>query len=424
MPSLHASAALLLLLAPATASADWRGAEASVARRLPLPVITTQAETIRRALREAERQHERHVSHWLRLCRVPAPPGEESARAALFADLLREAGLQAKVLADGNVEAVLPGSGSGAPAVLSAHLDALHVPSRENPVRREGDLVQGPGVLDDGSGLAALLATARILSTVGYRPEREIRFLATVSEERGLAGARSYMASAQRPAAFVSIDGILGAVDYGATGITWRRYTYTGRGGHTLLSARTPSPAFAAGRAIAALADLAAATDDPINVSVLRGGDVPNAIPYEVSFTVDARSEDPTRLAQLERDVARLAQAAANREGVLLREDSLQSLPAARLPGHARSPLVTGTVAILEWLDLPASTFPRGSSDHNIALLEGIPAIAVGATVGRHAHSPRESADVALLEKGVKQCLLIAVLLGEGLRPDGAPAAQ
>lgn len=419
------SACLLPAAVPEAAAQRPGDRLPAVARQRPLPVPTGQPAAVRRALREAEQRHEETIALWLRTCRTAALPGEEGERAELVASFLREAGLQVRIRPDGNVEAVLPGTGGGAPAVLAAHLDALHAPTPDNPVRREGRSLVGPGVLDDGSGLAALVGAARYLSSAGWRPERELRFVATVGEEVGLVGAHSYFADDPRIAAFVSIDGILGAVDYGATGITWLRYAFEGRGGHTLLSHRTPSPSFAAGRAIAAIAALAEETDDPLNVGALSGGTRPNAIPTEVSFTVDMRSDDAERLRRLERDVDRVVRAAASREGVDVGVETLQALPAARLPGHARSPLVTGAAGILEWLGLPASTFPRGSSDHNVALLKGVPAIAVGATVGRNAHAPRETADVELLSKGVQQVILLAVLMGEGL-PEGlaGPSAQ
>ena len=168
-------------------------------------------------------------------------------------------------------------------------------------------------------------------------------------------------------------------------------------------------------------------TDDPLNVGSIHGGERPNAVPTEVQFTVDLRSDDAGRLHRLERDLDRVVRAAASREGVNLHVETLQSLPAARLPGHARSRLVSGATEILEWLDLPATAFPRGSSDHNVALLRGVPAIAVGATLGRHAHAPRETADAELLAAGVQQVILLAVLLGEGLDDDpgrGTPSAQ
>lgn len=426
MKALLAASALSLPLILAPAAEGQR--HSAIARQRALPIPTSQAAAVRQALRDAERRHEETIALWMRTCRVAALPGEEGERARLVAGFLEDAGLRVRIRPDGNVEAIYPGSDSGLrPGVIAAHLDALHAPSAENPVRRVGDTLEGPGVLDDGSGLAALVGAARYLRAAGWEPEREIRFLATVGEEVGLVGSHSYFADSPRPAAFVSIDGILGAVDYGATGITWLRFEFTGRGGHTLVSQRTPSPSFAAGRAIAAIASLAEDTDDPLNVGSVHGGERPNAVPTEVSFTVDLRSDDPERLRRLERDVDRVVRAAASREGVNLRVETLQALPAVRLPGHARSPLVLGAAGILEWLGLPATTFPRGSSDHNVALLKGVPAIAVGATLGRHAHAPRETADAELLASGVQQVILLAVLMGEGLeddRPGRAPSAQ
>ena len=380
---------------------------------------------MRAALATIERRQEPAIERWMRISRVAALSGQEAARAELVAGYFRTGALSVRILPDGNVEARLAGTGSGAPAVICAHLDALHVPTEDNPVVRDEIVLRGPGVLDDASGLVAIIEAASALAAAGYQPVRELRFVATVSEEVGLLGARSYVASNPHLAGFVSVDGILGAVDHGATGISWTRYRFLGRGGHALLAGRTPSPAFAAGRAIAAIADIGESVDDPVNVGIVRGGTAPNAVPTEVELTVDLRSDDPARLAKLELDVQRVTQAAADREGVKLEVDVLQSLPAVQLPGHARSPLVLGATDILGWLDLPASVLPRGSSDHNMALIAGIPAIAVGATTGRHAHAPREVADIRLLERGTKQVVLLAVLLGEGLpepTPRGAAA--
>ena len=398
-------------------------AQGAVARQKPLPVRTAHEAAVRTALREATRTHDATVADWVRIAKVGALPGKEQARAQLVKQMFVDAGVAARILPDGNVEARIPGTGTGSPAVLSAHLDALHEPTADSSVRIQDGVMTGPAVLDDASGLAALVRSARLLAASGWKPQREVRFVATVGEEIGLAGAKSYIGANPNLAAFVTIDGILGAVDYGATGIRWTRFTLTGRGGHTLLADRTPSPSFAAGRAIASIAALAEETDAPINVSQLVGDSPPNAIPTSVSFTVDARSDDPDELTHLSRDIERVVKAAADREGVTLAMDTLQDLPAAALPGHEKSPLVVGAIDILTWLDVQPTAAQRGSADHNIALLHRIPGIAVGATLGRHAHAPEETADVKMLERGVRQAILLCVLLGESL-PEPLAAAQ
>jgi acetylornithine deacetylase/succinyl-diaminopimelate desuccinylase-like protein len=415
---------MLVLLGAALPGAAQAPADATtVARVKPLPVPTRQEEAVRQALREVPRRHDETIDTWTRICRVSALPGEEAQRAALMSDLLRSASLTVRIRPDGNVEGRWPGSQPGIPAVISAHLDALHAPSPDNPVKVDGATMTGPGVLDDGSGLVALARAARFLAEAGWKPRREVRFLATVGEEVGLVGARSYVKDNPQLAAFVSIDGILGAVEHGATGIRWLRFTYTGRGGHTLLSARTPSPSMAAGRAIAAIADLSDETDAAMNVSMLSGGDAPNAIPTRTSFTLDLRSDDPDELARITSDVTRLTRATADREGVTLATETLQDLPWAPAL-DPKSPLVAGAAAILSHVGVEPRVAPRGSSDHDIALLAGIPAIAVGATLGRHAHSPVEAADVKALDTGIQQVVLLVVLLGEGLPEAPEPSAQ
>lgn len=378
---------------------------------------------MRTALRQASGSHAATLEEWLHIARTPSLPGHEAERARLVRDLFEAAGLVARILPDGNVEGRLAGSGTGTPAVISAHLDALHAPSSASDVRERGGIVIGPGVLDDASGLVAITRAARLLVRSGWKPDRPLRFVATVGEEVGLVGAKSYIGANPQLAAFVTIDGILGNVDYGATGIRWTRFTFTGPGGHTLLSDRTPSPSFAAGRALAAIAELAESTDAPINVGQVAGGTSPNAIPVDVSFTVDVRSNSDTELSRLSSEIARVSRAAADREGVAVRFDTLQDLPAAQLPGLGDSALVRGAVDILSFLNVPSTAVARGSADHNVALLHRIPGIAVGSTTGLHAHAPEETADPRALEKGVQQVILLTVLLGEGL-PEPVAVAQ
>ena len=413
-----ALAALLAALLAASSATSAAAASAPAAHERPLPVATSQPERVRRALDLVEQQREEAIAAWIELCRIPALPKHEAERARAYQRALVAAGLPARVLPDGNVEARWAGTEAGPPAILSAHLDALHAPSAERPVRRVGQSLTGPGVLDDGSGLASILAAVKALRACGWQPARELRIVATVGEEIGLVGARSYLGSNSKEivVAFVSVDGILGRVDHGATGIRWTRFTLSGPGGHTLLASQLSSPSFAAGRAIAGRAALAERSDALLNVSELRGGSAPNAVPTEVSFTVDLRSDDPAQLSKLLADCDRIVRDAAATEGVTVGTEILQDLPAARLPGMERSALVTTAASILRHVGVAPIVSSRGSSDHNVALLRGIPAIAVGATTGRNAHAPEETADLEPFTKGVRQVLLLTVLLGEGLQ--------
>ncbi len=389
-----------------------RDAGASAAPRA-LPVATAQPDAVREALRLIEARHESTVATWIRLCQIPALSGEEARRADAYAALLKAAGFTPTRDSAGNVEATWAGATPGAPAVIAAHLDTVFAPASADDIRRQGDRLLGPGTLDDVSGLVAILAAASALRDAGWSPRREIRILATVREETGLHGARAYVDARPDLAAFVAVDGILGRVEHGATGIRWTRWTFSGPGGHALLAPAVGSPSLAAGRAIAGLADLAETSDAILNVSELTGGSAPNAIPRTASFTVDARADDPVAMTRLVADVERIAREAAAREGVRVRSEILQDLPAAQLRHHARSPLVAGAQDILRFVGIAPSAASCGSADHNVALLRGIPAMAVGATTGAQAHALDERADITPLIAGTRQIALLMVLMGE-----------
>jgi Zn-dependent M28 family amino/carboxypeptidase len=66
--------------------------------------------------------------------------------------------------------------------VYSAHLDHLGVVKEKT-----GDNIYN-GAMDNASGVATLLETARMFSQSGARPKRSILFLALTAEERGLLG--------------------------------------------------------------------------------------------------------------------------------------------------------------------------------------------------------------------------------------------
>lgn len=88
-----------------------------------------------------------------------------------------------------NIAAVLPGSDPSLKAqyvIISAHLDHLGV----------GEPIHGKtiyaGAMDDASGVATVLETARTISQSGERPKRSLLFLVFTAEEKGLLGSRYF----------------------------------------------------------------------------------------------------------------------------------------------------------------------------------------------------------------------------------------
>jgi acetylornithine deacetylase/succinyl-diaminopimelate desuccinylase-like protein len=325
------------------------------------------------------------------LTEVPAPPFAEEARAAVMSGLLLEAGL-AEVHTDGigNVLALRPGAADVAPVILSAHLDTVFPPETPIDVRRDGDLLEGPGISDDGRGLAVLLAVARALDAGAITTRAPILFAATVGEEGAgdLRGARHLVGpsgAGRDAAAFISIDGA-GLDRVVAYGLGSRRFRLRirGPGGHSWLDWGLANPIHALGRAVASLVALPLPREPVTTLTVARwgGGTSVNAIPQEAWAEVDCRSACDEHLERTEaavRDAVGAATAAENaraERGALEADVERIGLrpagatdPEAGLVRAAR--MATEAVGVDPVLSL-------SSTDANAAMAVGIPAITLG----------------------------------------------
>ena len=120
-----------------------------------------------------------------------AAQGETLPRFPLPAAVHARVGFKIETRQSENVVAVLPGSEpalAGEYVILSAHLDHLGV---GQPI--DGDRIYN-GAMDNASGIATLIETARALAGAKPRPRRSLVFLAVTGEEKGLLGSRHYAA--------------------------------------------------------------------------------------------------------------------------------------------------------------------------------------------------------------------------------------
>src|SRR5256884_4687344 len=108
-----------------------------------------------------------------RLTEIPAPPFQEEARASAVSELLSESGLPARVDKIGNVIGELRGATENEIVMLSAHLDTVFPAGTDVKVHRNGNRMTAPGISDNGSGIAALVAIARALEFAHIKPDRK-----------------------------------------------------------------------------------------------------------------------------------------------------------------------------------------------------------------------------------------------------------
>jgi len=121
-----------------------------------------------------------------------------------------------RLLDSPNVAAVLPGSDPALKdeyVVVMGHLDHLGI--RPD---KDGDKIYN-GALDNASGIAAIIETARAFVESGQRPRRSILFLAVTAEEKGLLGSDYFgeypLVPLDRIAGVVNIDMPILTYDFG-----------------------------------------------------------------------------------------------------------------------------------------------------------------------------------------------------------------
>lgn len=379
--------------------------------------------------REKRWINERH----LEICRIPALTFQEQERAGFLAERLVEMGYDAQIDRAGNVVAPLIYE-RGAPFVaLTAHLDTVLAPRGPDEIEmRPNGVMAGPGVADNGAGLAALLAVARALKTASPLPDctHNLLFAANTGEEGegNLLGMRflcRQSSFAKRISAFLILDGA--ATEHITTqALGSRRFevAISGPGGHSWSDFGTANPVHALARAVTLFADrpLPEAWRSAINVGVFQGGSTVNAIPADARAKVDIRSESNEAIeaivAALE-EVVHVAVEEENRRataGVVaakLRE--IGSRPAAELPADSR--LLACLRAVDAHLGI-RSHLERASTDANIPLSMGREAAAIGAGgQGGGAHTLTEWFNPEGRDFGLKRIFLSLAMLLHGAGP-------
>ena len=355
-----------------------------------------------------------------RITEIPAPPFQETQRAAIVKELLGDAGLAVQIDKAGNVVGELRGANEKEIVVVAAHLDTVFPAGTDVKVHRDGSRMTAPGISDNGSGVAALLALARALQFARVKPERTLLFVSDVGEEGegNLRGMRAIVDNyRERLKAVVVLDG--SGTDHVTTkALASRRLEalITGPGGHSWSDFGMPNPINALVRSSVRFINtkVPASPRTTFNIGQIEGGTSVNSVPHEARLKVDIRSESEDELTRLESALRECIIAGVRDEMDSARDRSkgklewkvelLGSRPGGELP--LDSPLLAALRAADEIVG-NESRIERSSTDANIPLSLGIDAISIGAGgSGGGAHSLQEWYDSAGRETGMKRALL------------------
>ena len=364
--------------------------------------------------------HEPQLRRWqLEFLAIPAPPFHEAARAAWFRDRFAELGLHnPHIDAEGNALAELSSGPSalnpGRLILLSAHLDTVFPAGTDCTPHEDGPRIHCPGASDNGAGLTALLALAAALTHAKLAPPCTILFAANVGEEgegnlRGMRHLFQHSPYKGRMRSAIALEGSGNAtvVDR-ALGSRRLRVTVSGPGGHSWADAGRPNPILALAAALVAISKLRLPSNPrtTLNCGTIAGGTSVNSIPESATADLDLRSTSALELDRIELAVlSTLTKSIEAVDGLQFNAIRIGDRAAGALA--ANSALFTSLRAVDRHLGL-ATDSRIGSTDANLPLSLGVPALAIGAGgSGSGIHTLLETYDPTGRDLALRRILLL-----------------
>jgi acetylornithine deacetylase/succinyl-diaminopimelate desuccinylase-like protein len=377
------------------------------------------------------------IMDWqMEMVAIPAPAFGEEERAQWLKKRFVEIGLTSvEIDAAGNVIGILPAAklpaeSTGPVVVLSAHIDTVFPAGTNLAPVFDGERLFAPGASDNGAGVAGMLAVVSALIQSGVELPAPLVVLGNVGEEgegdlRGVREVYEHNRLAARIAAHIVLDGP-GADAAVTQALGSRRYrvAVTGPGGHSFTDAGTPNPIAALATALARLAETPLLDDSAttLNLGTISGGISVNSIPESAQATVDFRSTEADELMRLEVVLHRAIEDAVEYWNARSRNASaskrlsfkiskIGDRPVARLPDD--SALLAALRGVDRHLGL-RTDLRLGSTDANIPLSLGVPAVSIGAGgEGGAAHTLQEWYSSKDREIALKRVLLLNLAMLE-----------
>jgi tripeptide aminopeptidase len=366
----------------------------------------------------------------IRLTEIPAPPFGEGPRGKALRKIFDSLGWDTLIDSAGNVVAERPGTGEEKQVVLlAAHIDTVFPADTPVSVKKDGQRLEGPGIADNGAGLAALVAIAKAFTDAGVHTSATVVLAGDTGEEGegNLRGIRKLIDDYRsRLRAVIAVDGA-STEHITVQGLASHRIEVkiTGPGGHSWSDFGAPNPITALARGIVRFS--AIRVPDPprttFNFGVIEGGTSVNAIPESASVKVDVRSEDEDEVARLEAALHTAMEQAVQdemansqplSEGLKVAYRDLGIRPAGELPQD--SFLLSAINSVDRYLG-NRSRQESSSTDANIPLSMGIPALGLGGGGrGAGSHTLAEWYDPTDRALGLKRILLTTLAVA-GIQP-------
>lgn len=367
-----------------------------------------------------EKNRDQYINWLIEIGQIISPSGQEQQRAKAVGEIMKKIGLK-NVSVDEmpNAVGILPGRSEQCIVFVSTLDDlagvAEHQRNTNKPPYVDGNKVIGPGT-NTSSITVSMLAAAEAMIQSKQTPEYTLVFAAVAQEETGLKGMK-YLFDQYKDKAIVFVD-ILGdgrSISYGALGIHWWKIIASGPPGHTLQTGMPHQPNVnqGIGRAVDRILQLPQPLQyndlrTRINVGMIQSGNVFNHKPDTGFFSLDIRSLDEKIIAGIEANVQQLLMEVSTETKIKFDMEPFQIMKAGQIDGFLESAQVQTAISVSKFLGYQPNLSNTGSSNMNVAISEGVPAIGMGGSRGGQRGFADEWADVDAMMNAAKHVFLYA----------------
>lgn len=349
---------------------------------------------------------------------IPAPSNDEADRAQAVQRVLEEKGYSDVTMDEiANVTGRIPGKDRSKCLLIAAHTDTVFPRDVDLTVRREGDTLHGPGVGDNTVAVATVSMLKQAFEELGEVPAIDIVVTGNVGEEGlgDLRGMKAVCAALPDMVGAIAVEGhSLGGVTHEAVGSRRYRVTVTGPGGHSWGQAGTPSAIHHLAQMIAKM-DAIELTREPktsFNAGIFQGGISVNTISPEAIAVLDMRSTSADALEALVAKVDEILES-PRPNGIDVQVEVVGDRPAGSQP--ADGPLVKIADTVLTEIGFNNIRHEPGSTDANVPIALGIPAICIGVTTGGYAHREDEFINISPIPTGFAHLVTVILTSAEAL---------
>lgn len=393
---------------------------------------------IQKALAFIKDDHSAMVAEQKEMAVIPGAPWTEmEIRSPMYLEKLRKYGLGDCYMDEvGNVFGFVGGKNKGKPGgpkiVMEGHLDTVFPIETPLAVTEKDGRIYCPGIGDDTAALATLLSVVRAIRHAELTPCGTLMLGGTVGEESaGEARGVIHLMETQKDIdAYIAVETCWTyRVTRGAVACLRYEVTFKGPGGHSWGAFGLPSALHAAGRAVAAIADLTPPSDPKttFNVGLIKGGAGVNVIAGETVMRVDMRSVSTQEREKLSERVTECIRAAVAKENkdrpqaewvtAHIREYNLK--PGGDQPIEAD--IVQIAAEATKAVGVEPRFMPPSSTNANFPIDMGIPALCIGAGGDAgNTHAMDEWFDPTDSYTGPQKCLLMLFAMA-GLEGVTAP---